>query len=314
MKKKLFIVAKILVSSGLVWWLVVSVDWAQVWQLAQSAHRGFLLAFVALYLTAIVLSAYRWMILARATGFDNPLWFYIRTYFTGTFFNNFFPSFVGGDTYRVLALGTPTHRIASASQTVIADRITGFHVILALATIFGIGILDSIAHIPWFILVVIASGCATIVITVLLRFFSSSFIQQLVLFFPLKVRDYIWAFNNFRNREVMVPAYLYGILFAVIGLGFQNYMLFLAIGVHIPLMEYFGFIFLISILASLPVSIGNIGVKEWAYVVLFGLLGVSAPAAVTVVIISRVLQMLLSLGALPLYFANKRQLYGNRIS
>ena len=56
-----------------------------------------------------------------------------------------------------------------------------------------------------------------------------------------------------------------------------------------------------ALYVSLPISISNIGVKEWAYGVLFVLLGVSFEVAVTVAILSRILQTGISLCALPIY-------------
>jgi hypothetical protein len=61
-----------------------------------------------------------------------------------------------------------------------------------------------------------------------------------------------------------------------------------------------------ALYVSLPVSINNIGVKEWAYGVLFILLGVSFETAVTVALLSRVLQTGISLLALPVYIVEKK--------
>jgi predicted SPOUT superfamily RNA methylase MTH1 len=47
-------------------------------------------------------------------------------------------------------------------------------------------------------------------------------------------------------------------------------------------------------------------VKEWAYVTFFGFFGVSAAVVITVAILSRFLQMLLSFFALPVYLRNKK--------
>jgi hypothetical protein len=73
-------------------------------------------------------------------------------------------------------------------------------------------------------------------------------------------------------------------------------------------MDYMSVIFLISIVSSIPISINNLGVKEWAYIFFFGLFGVELTLAVTVVILSRVVQMLMSFLAVPLYWQFRKNL------
>jgi len=84
-----------------------------------------------------------------------------------------------------------------------------------------------------------------------------------------------------------------------------NFTLFKAIGICLSVEQFMSVIFLSSIIAAVPISMGNIGVKEWAYVFLFGIFGVSASGVVTVVILSRILQMFISLLAIPFYLQDK---------
>jgi len=83
------------------------------------------------------------------------------------------------------------------------------------------------------------------------------------------------------------------------------YASFFAIGTIIPLLDFFAIIFLVSIISVLPVSIGSLGVKEWAIVALFSLIGVSAEIAISAAIVHRLLQMLVSFLGLPTYLYSK---------
>jgi hypothetical protein len=56
-----------------------------------------------------------------------------------------------------------------------------------------------------------------------------------------------------------------------------------------------------------PLSINNIGIKEWAYVTFFALVGVSVEIAVTAALLSRFIQMLISFIALPYYLRNRER-------
>jgi uncharacterized membrane protein YbhN (UPF0104 family) len=94
-------------------------------------------------------------------------------------------------------------------------------------------------------------------------------------------------------------------VFALLGVAAANYVLFWSLGVKISLLDYLSVIFLISIVSAIPVSINNIGIKEWAYVTFFGFFGVNSAVVIAIAIISRFLQMLFSFFALPIYIKNK---------
>lgn len=93
--------------------------------------------------------------------------------------------------------------------------------------------------------------------------------------------------------------------FIFVGLGLSNYVLFLALGDTLPFLPFLGLVFMMALYVSLPISISNIGVKEWAYGILFVLLGVSFETAITVALLSRFLQTGISLFALPFYLSEK---------
>lgn len=297
---------KLAVSGLLIYFLIQFLDWQSVWNYMKIAHIGFLMLFVVLTLLGIMISSMKWKFLARSQDMENSLWYYFRLYIIGAFINNFLPSFVGGDAYRMYTLGKKEDRMRSATQTVIVDRLSGLGGVLFLSAIFGavlmmrasVGV--TLHIIIWSILFI------TVFSAFVLYFFNTSFTRSLLSILPKKVEGYIVAMGNFRTRTIMVPTFFYSILFAFVGLALSNYTLFLAIGIDINFLSFLSVIFVISIISALPISIGNIGVKEWAYVTLFAFFGVSASAAVTVVLLSRILQMLISFAALPLYLTEKR--------
>ena len=92
-----------------------------------------------------------------------------------------------------------------------------------------------------------------------------------------------------------------------IGLAGANWVLFLALGVKIGILNYLSVIFLASVVSAMPISINNIGVKEWAYITFFGFFGLSAGAVVSVAITSRIIQMLLSFAAWPIYLKERKK-------
>src|SRR5262249_39093986 len=56
----------------------------------------------ALHIIGLLLSAYRWQILLAAQHIEAPFWDLLKSYLIGGFFNNFLPTRVGGDVYRLI--------------------------------------------------------------------------------------------------------------------------------------------------------------------------------------------------------------------
>ncbi|XLQ20240.1 MAG: lysylphosphatidylglycerol synthase transmembrane domain-containing protein [Candidatus Moraniibacteriota bacterium] len=296
---------KIAISSFLVFLLIINVDWTEVWGYIVGANIYYIIAFVIFYILGIVISARKWQIIARFKKFTNKFIFYIKSYLLGTFLNNFLPSFIGGDTYRAYSLGKPVGRVSESSTTIVVDRISGLIGIMILSIIFAFynfKVLIDHEIIVWIVYGLIIT-ITTFVIVII--FFNSRFIRYFINLLPNFIQVYIKQLAKFRNIEIMTKSLLYAFVFAFVGVAIANYLLFKSIGICLSVEDFMSVIFLSSIIAAVPISMGNIGVKEWAYVFLFGIFGVSASAAVTVVILSRVLQMLVSLIAIPFYLQNK---------
>jgi uncharacterized protein (TIRG00374 family) len=298
--------AKLLISLAFVAWLIIKINWREV--LANSAQLtlGGIVLYVALLIFGMAISSYKWQILAKFKGFDLPLKKYFQLYLTGTFLNNFFPSFIGGDTYRAYQIGKQDKKYISATATVVMDRVTGLLSAMFLSVVF--------AAMNWrlvsqhHVLVLIISIVVFILIGVLCMGFIVKFTlwKKMAWFVPKKVLEVIKDFAQYQGSAELREAFFVTIFYSFIGLALVNYVLFWAIGINVGILDFLTVIFLVNIVSSIPVSVNNIGIKEWAYVTFFAFLGVSASAVVTIAIISRVLQMLVSFVALPMYLKSKK--------
>lgn len=299
---------KVFVSSFLVFLLIINVDWQEVWGYIVGANVYLIVAYLVFYFSGLLISARKWQVLAQFKKFKNKYTFYFKSYLLGTFLNNFFPSFVGGDTYRMYSLGKPVKKISESSTTVVADRVSGLVGIMILSIIFAALNYSILIHHNIIVIIILILIILTIGIVMTVLFFNKKFIQYFIHFLPQFVQKYIQQLAQFRDSRISIKTLLYSFLFAFVGIAIANYLLFMAIGVELEFYDFMSVIFLSSIIAAVPISVGNIGVKEWAYVFLFGIFGVNPNAAVTVVILSRVLQMLISLIAIPFYLQNKKTL------
>ena len=55
-----------------------------------------------LHIIGLAISAYRWQLLLSAQAVEAPFWGLFGSYLIGGFFNNFLPTRVGGDVYRMV--------------------------------------------------------------------------------------------------------------------------------------------------------------------------------------------------------------------
>ena len=85
----------------------------------------YFIATIALYLAGQVMSAYRWLLLARLNGLAGRAREYLTYYFIGMFTNLFVPGLIGGDAARAAYLGLRHRRMGAAVASVVADRGVG---------------------------------------------------------------------------------------------------------------------------------------------------------------------------------------------
>ncbi len=298
-KKPYKTIVQIILACVLVAFLIVRMDWRDIAVQIVYAQPVFLVLFCVFYLCGIAISAYKWHIIAQSMHFTRTYRFYMETYFVGTFLNNFFPSFIGGDAYRVVALGKNAKRIADSSISVIIDRISGLGTIVFLAGVCGAGYIGTFFNYDGLIGFGVSVLCGVVFLF---------FAPWLVRYAPRRIRDYVNRMRAACTTKVCMQSIFYACVFDVVGIALANYMLFCAVGLHVSVWQYIGVIFCTNVVASIPISVGNIGTKEWAYIVLFGLVGLSTDqnALVAIVLLSRVLQMGMSFLAIPLYIRQKK--------
>src|SRR6476661_4804873 len=88
---------RILVSLGIVVYILVDVDLGDLARALAGVAPGPVAGALGLYVGSQLLSAYKWSLIGRSVGFGQPVASYTRFYFIGMFFNLFGPSTIGGD-------------------------------------------------------------------------------------------------------------------------------------------------------------------------------------------------------------------------
>ncbi|MEI6650085.1 MAG: lysylphosphatidylglycerol synthase transmembrane domain-containing protein [Candidatus Moraniibacteriota bacterium] len=306
-KKKLLLIAKSAVAAGLIGLLIWQVDWSRMWGEFAKASIPFLLVATVLYGFGVELCVRRWWRTSQYKGFSMTLGNAREHFYAGLFLNNFLPSFLGGDAYQSYILGKSEKRYAAAFSTVMFVRFMGLFVTIILFLLFGVIGFREVFSQDLFA----AFGIFLTVFLVVDAFFfyARRHLQNVFKFLPEKIRNVFGEIGGYTDMRFFRDTFIVSVVFAVVGVGLFNMTIFWALGTPVPIVPYLSVVFLISIISSLPVSVNNIGLKEWAYYAFLPLIGIRPETALAVALLGRFLQILVSLAGAPSFFREKKE-YG----
>ena len=273
-------IVRVTVSFGLLALLFFIVDIDAV--LAAMAQVNWLLFSTALVLSAsrVFIVAARWQVLLRDKA-DPPLHFltYARIYFVSSFFGLVLPTVLGGDAARVVLAarkGVPTAEVVSS---ILVERVTGF-LVLSLIALGAMGIgaslfkgtevglaVWSFAGVLVVFFVIVAQKRAILAI---LGWIRNRGLQRVATALE-RVYSSLYAYHKEPGRLGM--CFLYSLLFQGAGIVII-WVLGESMGVEASFIHYLVFVPLVWVATTLPVSISGFGVREGAFVALFGLAGV----------------------------------------
>jgi glycosyltransferase 2 family protein len=309
MKKKIIkFTLKFAISLLFIVLVIFKTDWGDFLYYVKKISFLSVLGYLAVLLLGMLISARKWQILAFFKGFDYPVQNFFKLYLAGTFINNFMPSFIAGDAYKAYEIAKETGRYSEAGSTVMMDRITGLIGAMILAVVFSIlnlrFVINSSLLISLNILILLSLGFDIIIAKLKKWEWVRNWVKRIL---PKKVTRFIVDIYSYSdNRPLIRQSIILGIMFNIVGVAILNYILFLSLGVKIGILNYLSVVFVISIISALPITVNNIGLKEWSYITFFGLFGVSSGAAIAAAVVSRFLQMLVSFAALPVYLKSRK--------
>lgn len=128
-------ILKVLVSLGFIGLLVATVDMGELLARARDVNIGYLLLCILFSFLMVAASTWKWWYLLRKQGHPLPYLRMYRWYFIGYFYSNFLPSNIGGDMARAWLAGRQCGSGSAALISIFAERFTGSLVLLVLALV-----------------------------------------------------------------------------------------------------------------------------------------------------------------------------------
>ncbi|MCA9302419.1 flippase-like domain-containing protein [Candidatus Nomurabacteria bacterium] len=301
---------KILFSLVLITVIVLKVDREELVSNIRLMDYRFIPLIVLLLVLNYVVSSYRWKALLVFKNLKPVnVAFLTRLYFIGAFFNNFMPTSMGGDVYKVLRLGKKIGNNAHAFTATFMERFTGF-VALILISYFGLirtwgfwveMIPESLSINP-ILLKLFETG-------VILGFWIASFAGFIALKvisskIPFLSKIYNSLLEYRSNRRTLFFAVLTSFVVQFIAI-FTQYFIFISLGADLKI-SYALFTLPIVTLASFFIpSLNGVGVQDALYIQLFSLVGISTEAALSASIIYHLSRLGVSLIGGVLYASDK---------
>ncbi len=304
MKTHLFNLLKIGVTFGIIAFLLTRVDVNAMTRYVMRADGWQLLLALVLYFGAIGLSALKWDILVRAQQLRASFGDLLVYYFVGLFFGNLLPSNVGGDVVRAYGLMRASGRAEAAAVSVLADRLMGLVAFLGAAVVMAfLATLTLTRGSELEQLEIATVVAATLFVFAAALLFSRRFAQRaqglfaLALLRPLRpiARRAFDALQVYRQsyRALALNVALSACIVVLTTLVW--YSIARALGESVPVFYFFLFNPLIAFVLLIPISFNGLGPKEATAVFFFGLVGMSAEAALAMSLLFHLIVLVTSL-------------------
>ncbi len=266
-------------------WLLSRTDLGGIVAFVRDVRIVWLVLGVSLHVTGVLLTAWRWRILLEAQGLHVPTLYLARSFLIASFFNYFLPTSVGGDVYRAYDTGRYTRQPEKAVGILLVERVSGLFALVLLAVLatpwavrmFGAG---AVAIAPVVIAGLFALGSMLLFWDRFLRLFGRLFDEGILARVKDRVRRVHEAIVAYRHhRGAFGRAFVVGLLLQC-NVVVHHYCLSEALGLGVGLGTFLFIVPLVSVLLLVPASINGIGVRENAFVVLLGRVGVAREGAV----------------------------------
>ena len=278
--------AKLIVSLGLVAYLVWIVDWERPIETVNHSNKLLITMCPILSLFGFVFCSARWrLVLADSSVAFSRLRAY-RGYLVGSFYSIFLPGVIGGDAVRIgLCVSQTKCKIGTAIASVLVERIAGVVALLSFllfaSLLFPTSLSSIITLESTALVTVMASvGILAMVAVVLGR-------RLWVKWLPRESTRRMWSFVHSGvdvlsalRGETIGAVLVLSALFQAADIAVA-FLLSQAIGLAVPLPVFFAIIPFVYLATLLPISLGGLGVREGALVFLLSGLGVATSDAVT---------------------------------
>ena len=277
---------KIAVTVLLLFLVLRSVEPARLLDDLHNLQTGRLAVLLGCIWVGQLVCAQRWRLFAAGLGLCGSYLRFLQMYFAGMFFNIGLPSLIGGDAIKAYMVSRSTGKpLRLGFASVLQDRTAG------LLTLILYGLAAALAHpIAWrkiplvWIYVVIWLGAALALLLAWrgARLYSrfmvpggNSVVQKALAL----LADFHQALTTMRlSRRALIQITAISLFNSALALWIYQQVA-VSVGQDVSLIAFSALLPLVTLIIMMPISLGGLGIREWAYIEALGMLGVPRSAA-----------------------------------
>ncbi len=310
--KNLKIIFRLAIAVVLIYFLFQKIDIQPILQNIAKTNINWLLFGFLVAIFAVATSSFRWIFLLRNQGVSLSFWRAFQIYYIGIFFNMFLLGSIGGDAMRGVYLYKETGKKLDTTTSILVERIMGVVSLIFISLffyLFKFSFFRNTAIEP--ILWILYSLFFLVVIFYLIsqKFnFLKLFLERVLGKRFITIEQVLNSFaSTGSNKKLFLLAFLFSVVF-----NFLNILIMICVakslGIYIPAFLFFVVHPIIILLMFLPISFNGIGVREWAGITFYPLVGILTVDILTVQITQFILVIFNSLfgGLIFLFYKTKK--------
>ncbi len=287
---------KIIISVCLISFLIYQTDWVSIKTQLVSLNLVMLSVVFILKITQFPVSTYKWSKCLQIHEISYSFWLLQKTLCIGFFFNNFLPTSIGGDGYRVFKTFPQDGGKSRAVSSLLLERTIGLLVLLLLGLIGSA--VTVFRHesklIKLYLIVGTVLLCVFLIVLILCKI---SYIKDAVMNL-LRLNKFEVIYSNLRyikaHRKILFDVFAISLLFHLIAITCL-FLLFKMFAVQTYYSDCAVIAALIGIVSVLPISVNGIGVAEGSLVFVATQLGIGLDQAIVVAFMLRAMTLMNSL-------------------
>ncbi|MCF7907498.1 MAG: flippase-like domain-containing protein [Candidatus Omnitrophica bacterium] len=297
-KKNFFLIFKVVVTIAILFALFKLVPYQKIIEVFKDSNKIYLFYAALIFFSCYFIAACRWRFLLSSLGVDMSFKEVFYAFFSGLFFNLFFPSFVAGDVFRSMSISYRHGSAKKVASSVLMDRFSGAIALVsvsAIAYFFGRDILND----PQ-IIVAIAILCLIIVFSSLVIFNRKVFLFLTKIFRKndaieekiISFHDQLYFFKN--NPKVLLKSLYFSVPMQMLT-AISFFIASRAFGVEVSIVNFLILVPIIMAIAMIPITIAGAGTREASAVYFFSLIGIEKSIGLGISLLNLILMIVVGI-------------------
>lgn len=307
LKNRIFLLKmslSVLMMGLLVWYL----DLSDAYSTLRNVQIGYLVIVFLVINADRVLMGYKWKILLKVKNLDPPLSSLIRGYYLSRILDPVLPSTVGADVVRGISVAKTGIGSDNIFSSIIMERILGTLSLFLLALLtLGYFTFKKYHYLLNIFIYVFLLFILLIILFYysLKKKYSTDNIQSKLPFLPNTFVSYFskiyTSYLDYRNYNKHLFLFFALSVIEHLIVVYMNFLIIKGLGFQVTFVAIISTIPTIMFLSRLPISIGQIGIQEGAYVMLLSMVGLTLTDSVT---ISMVVRVVIFVSLLPVFLVS----------